>query len=229
MKGINNFFAAFFVLPITLLSCGLDTVVYLEPVKRENDNYNSDQAVNAYVSLRTSEAYPSANNTAGDLFKGVEIYYKIYERESERYSDYSSIDKYNEDNPAVSAKYLLETKKYHKLSASGSSFGENPLIKKTGTDRIIKIRLVNFGDSEERGIYINNTKEGIPKRINNLKFEAEDIEKTHEDVIKSSSENDSGENWLINFYAASYGNDDGFRPIYSKLEFLGYLKIKKEN
>lgn len=210
----------------TLFSCGLDTVIYLAPVRRNHHNEGSTQASEAYVSFETSDT-DDANITAGDSFKGFEIYYKIYERESERYSDYSAIEKYNTDNPAVSVKYLLETKKYHLLSVSGGNSNSKPLIPKAAANRIIKIRLIDFED-EKIGLYIQNAKSGIPIRTSNLKFEAEDIEKNHEDVIKASSDTDE-EYWKVNFYAAAYGNDNSFLPLYSELTFLGYLMIKKES
>lgn len=215
---------ALFFLPHIFLSCGLDTIIFLEPVKRDAYNDGSVQEVNAFVSFNTSDKYNSENHDS--YFKGFEIYYKIYERSSERSSDESSINKYNEDNPAVSAKYLLETKKYHRLAVSGGNFNDVPLIKKSTADRLIKIRLIDFA-GEEKGLYINNTKSGIPRRSVDLKFDAEDIENTNEDVVKASSNTDD-ENWYINFYAAAYGNDDSYKPLYSQLTFLGYLMIKKK-
>lgn len=213
------------LLCFSFFSCGLDTIVYLEPPTIKNNNYESEQDVNKYLSFETSE---SKNVGVQSYVKGFEIYYRIYERKEDRSSDYSSIYKYDEDNPGTSATYLLENKKYKILSISGSSINDRPLIKKHTANRLVKIRLTDF-PQEEIGIYIDGAKKGLPMRYNSQEFKKNDISTSHEDVFpKPSSSTAEDEYWYINMYAVTYGQDGTFKPLYSKLEFIGYLKIKKQ-
>ena len=208
------------------ISCGLDNVVYLEPPSITHNNYDSDDDSNKYLEFETSE---SKNAGVQDYIKGFEIYYRIYERKEDRSSDYSSIYKYDEDNPSVSVTYLLENKKYKTLSLSDSNSNDRPLIKKTSANKKIKIRLTEYGE-EEIGFYIDGVNKGVPLRYNLQKFNKEDISSTHEDIFPkpSSASQVEDEYWYINMYAATYGNDKSFKPLYSKLEFIGFLKIKKQ-
>jgi len=210
----------------SFISCGLDNVIYLEPPSITHNNYDSDDDSNKYLEFETSE---SKNVSMQDYIKGFEVYYRIYERKEERSSDYSSIYKYDEDNPSASVTYLLENKKYKTLSLSDSSSNDRPLIKKTSTNKKIRIRLIEYGE-EEIGFYIDGINKGAPLRYNLQKFNKDDIGNNHEDVLPkpSSSSQTEDEYWYINMYASTYGNDKSFKPLYSKLEFIGFLKIKKQ-
>ena len=213
------FFAFFF------FSCGLDNVIYLEPPSITHNNYDSVDDSNKYLEFETSE---SKNTSVQSYIKGFEVYYRIYERKEDRSSDYSSIYKYDEDNPSASVTYLLENKKYKILSLSNSSSNDRPLIKKTSSNKKIRIRLTEYG-SEDIGFYIDGVNKGIPLRYNLQKFNKDDISNSGEDVFpKPSSSQLEDEYWYINMYAATYGNDKSFKPLYSKLEFIGFLKIKKQ-
>ena len=153
-----KFYSVFFTIcSILLFSCGLDTVIYLEAPNIKHSNYDSNDDSNKYLEFETSE---NENASVIDYVKGFEVYYRIYERKEDRSSDYSSIYTYNEDNPSVSATYLVETKKYKMLAISDSSSNDRPLIKKTATNKRIKIRLNEYG-SEEIGFYIDGTKIGL--------------------------------------------------------------------
>ena len=104
-----KFYSVFFTIcSILLFSCGLDTVIYLEAPNIKHSNYDSNDDSNKYLEFETSE---NENASVIDYVKGFEVYYRIYERKEDRSSDYSSIYTYNEDNPSVSATYLVETKK----------------------------------------------------------------------------------------------------------------------
>ena len=214
-----------FVFSLFIFSCGLDTVTYLEPPTILHNNYDSEDDSNKYLMFETSE---TKNASVSNYVKGFEVYYRIYERVEERSSDYSQIHKYDEDNPSVSVVYLLETKKYKTLSLKNASSNDRPLIKKHSTDRKIKIRLTEY-TGEQIGFYIDGTNEGIPIRSNTQEFKKDDISTSNEDVHPApSSVTDKGEYWYVNMYAATYGNDASFKPLYSRLEFIGFLKIKKQ-
>ena len=219
MKAVLLFFS------LCIISCGLDTVIYLEPPSILNNNYDSEDDSNKYLMFETSE---SKNASVSSYVKGFEVYYRIYERKQERSSDYSKIYKYDEDNPSVSVIYLTETMKYKMLSLKDLSSNDRPLIKKHSSDRKIKIRLTEY-TAEEIGFYIYGTKIGLPIRSNAQEFKKDDIDLSDEDVQKSSSSSsEEDEYWYVNMYAATYGNDPSFKPLYSKLEFIGFLKIKKQ-
>ena len=218
-------FTAFCI--VMFFSCGLDTVIYLESPTIRHNNYDSDDDSNKYLEFETSE---NANASVLDYIKGFEVYYRIYERKEDRSSDYSSIYSYNENNPSVSATYLVETKKYKMLAISGASSNDRPLIKKTATNKKIRIRLSEYG-SEEIGFYIDGKKIGLPIRYNATEFKKDDISNTNEDVFPtpSSHKNDEAdEYWYVNMYAVTYGADKSFKPLYSQLEFIGFLKLKKQ-
>ena len=219
MKTVILFFALF------TISCGLDTVIYLEPPTILNNNYDSEDDSNKYLMFETSE---SKNASVANYVKGFEVYYRIYERKEERSSDFSQIYKYDEDNPSVSVTYLKETKKYKELSLKNISSNERPLIKKHSTNRKIKIRLTEFTD-EEIGFYIDGTNIGVPIRSNAQEFKKDDIDSSDEDVYPApSSSTEQDEYWYVNMYATTYGNDPSFKALYSKLEFIGFIKIKKQ-
>lgn len=208
-----------------LISCGLDNVIYLEAPTITHSDYDSEDDFHKYLEFETAE---SKNASVKDYVKGSEIYYRIYERKGERSNDYSAIYKYNEDNPGVSATYLLESKKYKILSLSGASDNDRPLIKKTASNKKIRLRFIKY-DNEEAGLYINGTLIALPLRYNGKAFKKDDISKNHEDVTPMpSSSTEEDEYWYINMYAATYGNDKSFKPLYSKLEFIGFLRIKKQ-
>jgi hypothetical protein len=219
MKAIILIFTLF------TLSCGLDTVIYLEPPTIRNNNYDSEDDSNKYLMFETSE---TKNASVSTYIKGFEVYYRIYERNVERAQDYSKIYKYDEDNPSVSVIYLTETMKYKPLSLKDVSSNDRPLIKKHSTNRMIKIRLTEY-ISEEIGFYIDGVKTGLPIRSNAQEFKKDDIDTSDEDVqSKPSSSTEENEYWYVNMYATTYGNDPSFKPLYSKLEFIGFLKIKKQ-
>jgi len=222
MKGMK---AVILIFALCTLCCGLDTVIYLEPPRILNNNYDSEDDSNKYLMFETSE---TKNASVSTYVKGFEVYYRIYERKEDRYSDHSQIYKYDEDNPSVSVIYLKETKKYKELSLKNISSNERPLIKKHSTDRKIKIRLTEYG-AEDVGFYIDGTKIGLPIRSNAQEFKKDDIDSSDEDVQKTnSSSTEVDEYWYVNMYAATYGNDSSFKALYSKLEFIGFLKIKKQ-
>ena len=221
-------FVVFSSLIVSLFfSCGLDTVIYLEPPNIKHNNYDSNDDSNKYLEFETSE---SNNANVIDYIKGFEVYYRIYERKEDRSSDYSAIYKYDDDNPSVSATYLVETKKYKMLSVSGASSNDRPLIKKTSSNKKIRIRLSEYG-SEEIGFYVDGIKLGIPIRYNGKEFKKDEISNTVDDVYpvpSSHKKDEADEYWYVNMYATTYGADRSFKPLYSKLEFIGFLKIKKQ-
>lgn len=217
--------AVILIFALCVFSCGLDTVTYLEPPTILNNNYDSEDDSNKYLMFETSE---TKNASVSSYVRGFEVYYRIYERKQERLSDYSKIYKYDEDNPSVSAIYLSETMKYKVLSLKDVSSNDRPLIKKHTTDRKIKIRLTEY-IGEEVGFYINGVKIGIPIRSNAQEFKKNDINSSQEDVYPTpSSSTETDEYWYVNMYAVTYGNDPSFKPLYSRLEFIGFLKIKKQ-
>ena len=217
--------AFLFIFTLCAFSCGLDTVIYLEPPTILNNNYDSLDDSNKYLMFKTSE---SKNVSVASYIKGFEVYYRIYERKEDRSSDYSKIYKYDEDNPSVSVIYLLETMKYKTLSLKNVSSNERPLIKKNAVDREIKIRLTEY-IGEHIGFYIDGAKIDTPIRSNGKEFKEDDIDLVDEDVQKtSSSDTEKDEYWYVNMYTATYGNDPSFKTLYSRLEFIGFLKIKKK-
>lgn len=221
------------------LSCGIETVVFLERPRRIHDTSYQDDRSKRYCHFRTADAVNTAYSAG--YFQGTEIYYRIYEREADCQSDKSSIDSYNDSNPAAAAQYLQDTKKYYRLTTS--TLATRPLISSTGSDVEVRFRLQDY-DSVDTAQLVTapslgspyqggGTSLGVPYRGGEIfyskrSFDRQNIFTDDADVQKSAS-SEKGEFWCVNFYAVSYGYDTAFRTLYSSLSPLGYIKIDKNS
>lgn len=177
----------------------------------------------------TADAANSTN--AAEYYKGIEIYYRIYENEHSYTSDKSEINKYNGDHPSDAVRYLLDTKQYRRLVTS--EITGCPLIGGDSTNRNVRFRLQDFsGSTDSAMLTVAGSGLGIPYRSGNVlpdkrRFNPKNINSSDDDVQKASSSG-SDAFWWINFYAASYGHDATFRSVHSSLEPLGSIKLGKK-
>lgn len=219
--------AVYFVSMI-MFSCGIEIVIFLEPPRRTHDTSYQDDPSARYCRFETADSWNIAN--AGGYFQGTEIYYRIYERESDCQSDKASIDKYNDDRPANAAQYLQDSKKYYRLTTSTAA--RRPLINSASSNIDVRFRLQDYG-ADTAQLVTGGTPQGIPYRgieilASKRSFDRQNIAAEDEDVQKTSS-SDRGDFWCVNFYAVSYGYDTAFRTLYSSLSPLGYIKINKDS
>jgi len=210
-----------------LTACGIENIVYLEKPRRTYDTSDLNDLSRRYCEFDTANAANTAN--ALGYFQGTEIYYRIYERESDCITDRAAIAKYNDDNPFSAAQYLDATKHYYRLETDQRL--TRPLIGIQSSNVSVRFRLQDYGTpvSDPAQLTIAGVSQGIPQRdsrIHKRIFDRENIAIGDEDVQKASSSTIDAF-WWINFYAVSYGYDTGFRPLYSSLEPLGTIKLEK--
>ena len=220
-----------------LLSCGIESVIFLEKPRRIHDTSYLDQVPERYCHFKTADTWNTANSAG--YFQGTEIYYRIYGRESDCQSDKAAIDSYNDNNPANAAQYLQDTKKYYRLTTSG--LARRPLINSAGSDIEVRFRLQDYDSTDTARLVTGaslgipyqggGTSLGIPYRGTDIfpskrRFDRQNIADDDVDVQKASSSSDDF--WYVNFYAVSYGYDAAFRTLYSSLSPLGYIKINKD-
>ena len=223
--------AAFCIFVLLATACGIENVIYLErPHRRYGTSYLNDLS-KRYCEFATAGAWNTEN--AAGYFQGTEIYYRIYERESDCTSEIAAISRYNDDNPANSATYLQDTKKYYRLITADTS--KRPLMPASTADTIVRFRLQDYGGTVDPALLmVNGTSLGVPYRgleipLDKRGFDKQNISVGDKDVQKSSSSNESTDFWYVNFYAVSYGYDKTFRTLYSALEPLGYIKMERNS
>lgn len=133
--------------------CGLDVYTYIEgPDQRYNYPTEESSYENKYFHFATKEVKES--DLGSSEYKGVSIYYRIYNCLSTMNSEVSTITNYiySEDNKAKAVDRLLDTNElnqgYKPLLFRGNSdsilFNENETIK-------IKIRLSDYQYYESKG------------------------------------------------------------------------------
>lgn len=219
MKRVKNrgflFFCSFFFL---LDSCGLDTLVYLEP-PHYTRHADSEQEAEQYIEFRTSD---TAN--ASTYCKGFQIFYKIYATTTDLQTDVAAINSYNNSSPYAAARYLLETKKYKAVRGSNE-----PLILHTAADRVVKVRLYDYSvppdpNAEKAGLYLDGGKYSDVFRYNGAAFKKLSNTAEDDDIYKTSKT--AADYEYVAFFAVTVGLDEHFSPLYSQLLDLGHLVLK---
>lgn len=214
-----------------ITGCGIEGFIYLEqPHRLAHDPSNLEDLSQRYCAFNTADAQNIA--AVGAYFQGTEIYYRIYERKNDCENDRSQINQYNDDNPFTAAQYLETTKKYHRLATDQIS--TRPLIGIQSANVTIRFRLQDYGTpvTDPAQLTIAGVQHGIPQRdagipSNKRVFDREKIAVGDDDVQRSSVPSETNEYWCVNFYAVSYGYTKNFSTLYSALEYLGYIFIKK--
>lgn len=214
-KKINAVFFCIF----SLFSCGIDNIIYLAPPSSKHDPSDNIADNEKYFEFETSDTENTAN--ASGYFNGFDIFYKIYENENECNSDIVRAVTHKENNWSDSVNYLRSTLGFFLLKCSTSS--SQPLIPSASANRSIHFRLIAYS-SDSAEIKIDGSPYGAVLRNNGNDFTA--IEKTDFDVKPSRSPTDPNTLYVAVFTAA-YGMDTAFKPFYSEVVKLGYVKIPK--
>jgi hypothetical protein len=232
------------VVLILHMSCGIDNYIYLEPpsqVLHTATVYDDDSQ--KYILFRTSDSINESEEQ--NNFYGFEIFYKIYNSSSVRDQDISAIATYNTNNPTTVQKWLVDSKKYHRL-ASSSRGDSVPLIEKTSSDREVYVRLTAYGavqpcilageiaELSESSILVSGDDYGLPLRTKDgatnigdmsYRFDFTEIGKDDTDVQFSANESELA--WYVQFYVCTYGYDSSYQSIYSSVCSLGSITIRE--
>ena len=206
---------------------------------------------NEESSLGDNDQYFSSSSEL--VFLGTEVYYKIYNNYSTMLSVENAIDSLNSSssNYAAAAESLIESRGYKPLKFSSGSF--IPLVEagSSPNNRHVYIRLNDYGTEVDysKGICISsqpmdryspadalmhNGQPVMPRRYINsnygFNFGQDDNNPLPRngdaDVNYSGSASESG-SWYVDMYAVSVGRDTSYSTSYSKVLFLGAVKISE--
>ncbi len=207
---------------IFLFSCGIENIIYLYPPSVLNNPSGQSDDNLKYFEIDTATV--KNNESALDYFKGCDIFYRIYESESDCTAGISSANKKNESNPSGVVDYLLSSLSYKFLGCSEYGSESRPLIKTESKNVKVRFRLTPYSSDRDE-LSIDGKIIGRVLRYNAKGFD--DISIEDGDVKKASSKNSKTDNFYVACFAASYGTDQYFKPIYSKVVYLGYIKIPR--
>ncbi len=229
--------AAALSLVACLAGCGIDEYIYLEPVSNVTNNpTDTPDASFRYYAFITKDADNAAN--ASGYFKGWEIYYRIYNSQSDRNTDTAAIAAKIDADPANAFYYVSTTKKYRRMTFihgnDTSAPYSAPLLTGDTVDRTVLIRPYTINETYPAAFTVN----GVPWTISGenvlvwrsvsevlaKSFEHADISSTDADVQFNSGS--STGSWYAQAYAFAYGFDTSFKVIYSKPVSLGSITIE---
>ncbi len=227
---MRKFYSGFLLL-LTLLffstGCGLDTFIYLYPVTQllNNPLAGSTDNLYNYYKFRTTDADNTANSA--DYFKGFTIYYRIYNSTAVQSQDASDISTGNTNNPATILNYIVNVKKYTRMTSS-LRIGAYPLIPAAAANRDVTIRLIDYGTTDPADFLVDSASYGIPLRTKNDgtatdSFVFSEIVSSDVDVMYAST--GETDKWYVQSYVLAYGYDGSYKPIYSSLFSLGVITI----
>ncbi len=205
-----------------LFSCGLPDVIYLDPPIFIHSPTSHIDGEEGYFSFKTSDVENTTN--AGAYFKGFDIFYCIYESETDCENEIKSAEAKNEADPFGAASYLRTNLNFKFLARAGKSTDERPLIVSTGVDREVRFRLKDHSPTDKAELKIDSVSVGEVLRSNGENFL--NISITDNDVKKASLGGVlNPTKFYIACFAVTYGNDDNYSKIYSEIVKLGYVEI----
>ena len=203
-------------------SCGIDDIVYLEPSKLTHNPTGYTDEAQMYFEFETSDK--ENLNAAQGFFKGFEVYYRIYESKTDCENLIKNMVQYNESNPANSVNYLLSSYNYKLLTYQGHFYQDRPIVPASGSpvNRRVRFRIEAL-TSYPNVFSIDGTIQGKVLRQNAEEFTAA----KQGDYDVQSSSKPSSDSFYVAAFVAAYGFDKNFKPFYSSIISLGYVKIKK--
>lgn len=228
-------FAFLCALILGITACGIEEYIYLYPPITKNSPSTVDPS-GAYFSFTTADADNTAD--AGGYFQGWEVYYRIYNSETDRAADVNDIVTKNTKDSANVFSYISSTKKYRRMTllngSATNSMLSAPLLKGTGTDRLVEIRPVSGGDeypvefsvdgtqltgSDGENAYVWRSLDDV----NAKSFDYPEIDSADADVTFNSS--GGTDSWYLQAFALAIGYDLNYKALYSAAANLGSLKI----
>lgn len=215
-----------FSLILFFSSCGLPVYYIIYPPV--NAGTPSENAETRYFSFKTADE----QNKTSDIYRGIDVYYKIYNNEQDCASDRQQIQTVNSEF-SQSGFNKMQSLGYAKLSSEPKlDNSSDVLFDKEDSDHFIKIRLFDEGseDRYEAGfesdkISFNTGSEPIRLNGNSFQFDKENPPEQGDADYKHNEEG-SDYFWVAAF-AVSVGRDGFFQAYYSSLLPLGSIKIPK--
>ena len=241
------------ILSVFYFACGLDTFYYLEAPKTDGHTtkYSTDGSgdrTNYYFSLLTNEE--GDNGTLADTdfnFTGTQVYYKIYNNYSTMTTAQSAIDTLNSSSDiSAAATNIINTRKYQTLLLTPTT--PNPLIKYSGSDRYVYIRLNSIDDEDAyQAVVCTGSRTmsqydesyctilGYPRRSFNSDYGFNFNDDDDDNPVPTSDDEDASVGtasedgvWYIDMWACSIGRDSSYSASYSKLLHLGSITIRED-
>ena len=243
MKRFLAKFLITFCLLFLLAGCGLETGYYTldEPTASHSPSGTEDAENNYWEFI----APHGANDAAyPGFYKGVKIYYKIYNNTSTLNTHINAIYTAN-DNSSSTEKYDNEGG-FNKLNSYGYkglyTSSDIEFINHSNSDVRIKLRLVDDGDfgksiviaGSDTGVYPYRSAKDSDTEKQDFAFDSEYFPKSENnnnndgDVVISTTATKEG-TWYINAYAVCTAQDEGFQSYHSRLCHLGYITIKQKD
>jgi hypothetical protein len=226
-KGYQGILRILFGFSLILFfsSCGLPVYYIIYPPV--NAGTPSENAETRYFSFKTADQV----NKTTDIYRGIDVYYKIYNSEKDRDSDIQQIQAANSEF-SQSGFTKLKSLEYEKLVSKPSLHDSTDILfNKNNNDINIKIRLFDEGNDYKAGFEINDIVSSGSKPIRsngkNFQFDDENLPIQGDTDYKHKSEEESDYFW-VTAYAVSVGRDGFFQPYYSSLLPLGSIKIPKD-
>jgi len=227
-KGYQGILRILFGFSLILFfsSCGLPVYYIIYPPV--NAGTPSENAETRYFSFKTADQV----NKTTDIYRGIDVYYKIYNTENDRNLDIQQIQAVNSEF-SQSGFNKMQGLGYAKLSSEPKLHNSSDvLFDKEDSDHFIKIRLFDEGseDRYEAGfesdkISFNTGSEPIRLNGNSFQFDKENPPEQGDADYKHNEEG-SDYFWVAAF-AVSVGRDGFFQAYYSSLLPLGSIKIPK--
>ena len=210
-------------------SCGLPVYYIIYPPVNA-DSLPGDTQESRFFSFKTADA----QNSTSDIYRGIDVYYKIYNNKNDRDSDISQIQAVNSEF-FQSGFNKMQGLGYVKLSSEPKLHNKpDVLFDKNDSDYSIKIRLFDEGSEDNRyeaGFEINDTEFSHSKPFrsngNSFQFGEKNLPAQGDaDYTHNENEEESESFWVAAF-AVSVGRDGFFQAYYSSLLPLGSIKIPK--
>ncbi len=210
------------VIAVVGTGCGVDTVdEYFDPPKSDGHivHWNTADRIQHYYSFYTTEV----NSGSEVVFLGTDVYYKIYTNASSIDSITNSVSAQSE-NAQLS---YLKGRGYKTLLLQGTT--PFPLIKSTGSNRRVEIRLASYS-LYERKVKIGSSEVGIPWR-NSVNAGFQFGSGSGADVRPANGDTDcsvasSADTYYVDAYAVSIGrNTSDSTTYYSSVLHLGVIPI----
>lgn len=231
-KGYQGILRILFGFSLILFfsSCGLPVYYIIYPPV--NPGSPTDIQDGRYFSFKTADQV----NKTTDIYRGIDVYYKIYNTENDRNLDIQQIQAVNSEF-SQSGFNKMQGLGYAKLSSEPKLHNSSDvLFDKEDSDHFIKIRLFDEGPEDnnryEAGfesdkISFNTGSEPIRLNGNSFQFADENLPIQGDTDYKHKSEAESEFFWVAAF-AVSVGRDGFFQAYYSSLLPLGSIKIPKD-
>jgi hypothetical protein len=211
-------------------SCGLPVYYIIYPPVNA-DSLPGDTQESRFFSFKTADA----QNSTSDIYRGIDVYYKIYNNKNDRDSDISQIQAVNSEF-SQSGFNKMQGLGYAKLSSEPKLHNSSDvLFDKEDSDHFIKIRLFDEGPEDSRyeagfesdKISFNTGSEPIRSNGNSFQFGEKNLPAQGDaDYTHNENEEESESFWVAAF-AVSVGRDGFFQAYYSSLLPLGSIKIPK--